>query len=229
MEKLTYAASVMCARLMRLQDDIEALAKAGVDELHFDIMDGIFVPNITFGMDFVRAAKEVSSLSCFAHLMIVKPEAYVKRFRDAGADGVTVHIESTVHIQRLLTTIRQEGMKVGVAINPATPLTRLDYVLDYVDRVLVMAVDPGFAGQKLIPSAFERVQILKRTIDARKLPVEIEVDGNISATNAAHLAQRGASVFVLGTASIFNADNHAARFPEFVREVDAKRVALTAP
>jgi len=225
-QKLTYAASVMCACLMRLEDDIQALERVGIDELHFDIMDGVFVPNITLGPDFIRAAKEISNLKCFAHLMITKPETYIKRFKDAGVDGITVHVETSCHVQRLLTTIRDAGLSVGIAINPATPLTKLDYLLDYVDRVLVMAVDPGYAGQTIIPSAFERVRILKRNLVERKLHVAIEVDGNITARNAAQLAENGAEIFVLGTASIFNSGNPADQFSAFVHEVDAKRKAL---
>lgn len=226
MQKLKYAASVMCARLMRLEDDIQALERAGVDELHFDVMDGVFVPNITLGPDFIRAAKEISGLKCFAHFMITRPEAYVKRFKDAGVDGITVHVEASYHVQRLLTTIRDAGLSVGIAINPATPLTKLDYLLDYVDRVLVMSVEPGFAGQTIIPSAFERVRILKRNLVERKLNVAIEVDGNITVGNAAQLAENGADIFVLGTASIFNGGNPAEQFPTFVHEVEARRKVL---
>lgn len=226
MEKLTYAASVMCARLVRLEDDFRSLEQAGVHELHFDIMDGAFVPNITLGPDFIRAAKEVCRMPCWAHLMISAPEKFLRRFRDAGADGITVHVESSVHVQRLLAAVRDMGASPGIAINPATPLTKLEYLLDYADRVLVMAVDPGFAGQQIIPSALERVRILKHTVLARRLKTRVEVDGNITAENAARLALHGADILVLGTSSIFKGGDPGAAFPRFVREAAAKRDAL---
>jgi ribulose-phosphate 3-epimerase len=168
-DNLTYAASVMCANLLRLEDDLKALEEAGCHELHFDIMDGVFVPNITLGFDLIKAVHKASSLPCSAHLMIVRPERYVQRFVEAGCASVTVHVEATLHAQRLLTQIREAGASPGIAINPATPLTKLEYLLDYVDRVLVMTVDPGYAGQKIIPNAFERVRILRENIRHRKL------------------------------------------------------------
>lgn len=202
-----YSASVMCANLRRLEDDLKALEAAGCHELHFDVMDGVFVPNYTLGFDFIKAARESCGLPCSAHLMTVCPERYIERFVEAGCSTITVHVESTVHAQRLLTQIRDLGASPGISLNPGTPLTKLEFLLDYVDRVLVMTVDPGFAGQKIIPNSYERVRILKQNIDHRKLPARIEVDGNINVRNAAILANMGASVFVLGTASIFNNKN----------------------
>lgn len=204
MSKLKYAASVMCARLERLEADLRTLEAAGCDELHFDIMDGMFVPNFTLGPDFIKAAKRCCGLPCSAHLMISEPERYIKRFIDAGCDSITIHVETGVHPHRLLTQIREAGASPGIAINPATPLTKLEYLLGLADRVLVMTVDPGFAGQKMLQGAFDRVRILKQNIDYRELPAKIEVDGNISVHNAALLANAGADIFVLGTASIFD-------------------------
>lgn len=200
---LMYSASVMCANLRRLEDDLQTLEAAGCDELHFDIMDGAFVPNFTLGFDFIKAANASCGLPCSAHLMITQPERYIERFVEAGCSSITVHVESSVHAQRLLTRIRDLGASPGISLNPATPLTKLEFLLDYVDRVLVMTVNPGYAGQKLIPSSFERVRILKQNIEHRNLPARIEVDGNINVHNAAILANMGASIFVLGTASIF--------------------------
>jgi len=224
--KLTYAASVMCANLMRLETDLSSLETAQCDELHFDIMDGFFVPNITLGLDFVRAAKSVCSLPCNAHLMIRDAGRYLDRFVDAGSDSITLHLEAGGHLHRNLMRIREAGVSPGIAINPATPLTKLDYLLDHVDRVLMMTVDPGYAGQKIIPSAFERVRILKENLDHRKLKTRIEVDGNISVTNAAKLANAGATIFVLGTASIFQGGDPGEALSEFRRAVDAKRLCL---
>jgi len=201
---LIYAASVMCANLGRLEDDFRALEAAGCHELHFDIMDGSFVPNITLGFDFIKAAKESCGLPCNGHLMIVKPEQYIERFIAAGCDSITVHVEACRHPQRTLALIRAAGASPGIGINPATPLTKLDYLLDYADRVMIMAVDPGYAGQRIIPNAFERVKILRDNINYRELRTQIEVDGNIDVNNAALLANFGARIFVLGTSSIFN-------------------------
>lgn len=221
---LKYAASIMCANLGRLEDDIKALEQAGCDELHFDIMDGIFVPNFTLGSDFIKAAKDVCGLPCHAHLMIAKPENYVERFVEAGCDIVSVHVETCVHAHRTLDQIRAAGASPAIAINPATPLTKLDFLLDCVDRIMVMTVDPGYAGQKIISGAFERVKILKENVDYRERRIEIEVDGNIDVHNAAVLANMGARVFVLGTSSIFKKNGPLGdTFREFKADVDAAR------
>jgi ribulose-phosphate 3-epimerase len=193
----------MCANLARLEDDLKALEAAGCDELHFDIMDGLFVPNFTLGFDFIKAAKKCCALPCNGHLMVTHPEDYIERFIEAGCNSVTVHVESCSQVHRQLMRIRELGASPGIGVNPATPLTRLEYVLDRVDRVMVMTVDPGYAGQKIIPGAFDRVRILRENIDYRKLPVVIEVDGNINVHNAAMLSRAGADMFVLGTSSIF--------------------------
>ena len=198
------AASVMCADLLHLEDEFRALEAAGCDELHFDIMDGLFVPNFTLGFDFIKAARKACSLPCAAHLMVTRPEDYIERFAAAGCATIVVHVETCRHAQRTLQQIRSTGASPGIAINPATPLTSLDYLLDYADRVLVMAVDPGYAGQTIIGNSFERVRMLREVVSYRELPAKIEVDGNITVRNAARLANVGAEIFVLGTASIFN-------------------------
>jgi ribulose-phosphate 3-epimerase len=221
---LKYSASVMCANLARLEDDLRALEQAGCDELHFDIMDGQFVPNFTLGFDFIKAARRVCGLPCHAHLMITKPEDYIERFVDAGCNAVTVHVETCVHAHRTLAQVRAAGASPGIALNPATPLTKLDFLLDHVDRVLVMTVDPGYAGQKLIPNAFERVRILRDNINYRERAIAIEVDGNINARNAALLANAGATVFVLGTSSIFKGNGRLAEeLNAFRHKVDNER------
>lgn len=221
--KLKYTASVMCADLLNLERDLGALERSGFDELHYDIMDGAFVPNLTLGFDVIRLAKTRCGLPASAHLMLAKPEKYVGRFAAAGCDSITVHVEACTHGHRTLTAIRDAGASPGIAINPATPLTKLDYLLDYVDRILVMTVDPGYAGQKLISSSFERVRILRENISYRERKIDIEVDGNISATNAAILANQGANRFVLGTASVFNA-----RYPKLDEALPAFRSAVEA-
>jgi len=221
--EFTCAASVMCAHLMRLEDDLKALEAAGCDELHFDIMDGNFVPNLTLGFDVIKQAKGVCGLPCSAHLMMVKPERYIERFVQAGCDSLTVHVETCPHAHRTLTHIREAGAAPGIAVNPGTPLTKLDYLLDFADRVLVMTVDPGYAGQAILPTAFERVRILRQNLDHRNLHVKIEVDGNINIENAAALSQAGATNFVLGSSSIFNGQDLSSVLHRFKESVTAQR------
>lgn len=201
MNRLT--ASVMCANLLRLEEDLHALREGGIDELHFDIMDGAFVPNLTLGFDMIKAARACVDVPCNAHLMMYHPERYVQRFVDAGCSSISVHVEACTHPHRVLGQIRAAGASPGIAVNPATPLTKLDYLLPEADRVLVMTVDPGYAGQAIVPFAFERVQILAEHLRQRKANIQIEVDGNISPENARKLRDAGARIFVLGTSAIF--------------------------
>lgn len=219
--KVKFSASVMCLDLGNLERDFKILQSVGFDELHFDIMDGNFVPNITLGFDFIRLAKQVSTLPCWAHLMIERPDRYLKRLADLKCDGVFIHLESYLHPHRLLNQINELGMKPGVAVNPMTPLVELEYLLPIVDRVLIMAVEPGYAGQKILPQTFERVQILSRKINHDESNVRIEVDGNINAVNAAKLIRMGANILVLGSSSIFFGypRNYEESFPRFKEEI----------
>lgn len=217
--KCTWAASVMCANLARLEDDLKALEDSHCDELHFDIMDGLFVPNFTLGFDMINAVRRCCRLPCSAHLMISRPEDYIDRFAEAGCGSITIHVESCAHPQFLLARIRDVGASPGIALNPATPLTRLDYLLEFVDRVLLMTVDPGYAGQKILPSAFERVRLLRENLDHRRLATRIEVDGNINVRNAALLSRAGADIFVLGSSSIFTGGELRQAFEQFKASV----------
>jgi ribulose-phosphate 3-epimerase len=201
---LKYAASVACANLARLAGDLEALEAAGCTELHFDVMDGLFAPDFTLGSDFVRVAKRCCSMPCAVHLMIVHPERHVGRFVQAGCDTLSVHVEACVHPHRVLTRIREAGVSAGIALNPATPLTKLDYLLEQVDRVIVMTVEPGSTNQEIGHSALDRVRILRENVNYRELTAKIEVDGNVTVRSAAVLANAGADMFVLGTPSLFN-------------------------
>ncbi|MDZ4860550.1 MAG: ribulose-phosphate 3-epimerase [Candidatus Hydrogenedentes bacterium] len=223
-DKLRYAASVMCANLARLEDDLRALEQGGCDELHFDIMDGLFVPNFTLGFDLIKAARRVCRLPFHAHLMITKPEPYIERFAEAGCSAITIHVETCPHAHRTLAQIRATGASPGIAINPATPLTKLDFLMDSVDRVLVMTVDPGYAGQTIIKNSFERVRILHENAAYRERRITIEVDGNINARNAALLANTGARSFVLGSSSIFKGSSRLGEaLLNFKSKVDAER------
>jgi len=214
----------MCADLGRLEEEFIALEAAGIDELHFDIMDGEFVPNFTLGSDFIKLAKSRVRTHCNAHLMVLRPERYIQRFVDAGADSISIHIEACTHPHRILAQIRDAGASPGIAINPATPLTKLDYLLPLADRVLVMTVDPGYAGQGIIRSGFERCKILNENIRYNEYSTRIEVDGNINVENAALLARAGAEIFVLGTSSIFTKERGdlGAALVNFTSAVHAK-------
>ena len=201
------APSILSADFAALAHDI-ARAEAGEpDQLHVDVMDGRFVPNITIGPVVVEAIRKRTRLPLDCHLMIVEPERYVGDFISAGADIVTVHAEATPHLQRVLAQIRELGARAGVALNPSTPPSVLDYVLDDLDLVLVMSVNPGFGGQKFIPSAYAKIRAIRALLGAR--PIDVSVDGGVKVDLVKPLADAGASVVVAGSA-IFGAPDPAA-------------------
>ncbi len=197
------SASLMCADLTRLGEDIAELESAGVDWLHFDIMDGHFVPNLTFGPDLIRNLRPITKLPFDVHLMIDEPIRYLDRFREAGADIIVVHAEACGHLQRTLAAIRDLGARPGVALNPATPLAALDYVLDDVDLVLLMTVNPGYAGQKLVEATLPKIGELAERLAEEGREIILQVDGNVSFENARRMAARGANCFVAGSSSVF--------------------------
>ena len=191
------APSILSADFTNLQKDIRLLEDSQADMLHIDIMDGHFVPNITFGPDQLKQIRKITGLYLDVHLMINDPEKYIAAFVDAGSNMITVHAEAAHHLQRLLQTIKGSGVAAGVSLNPATPLCSLDYVLDDIDLILIMSVNPGYGGQKFIPVSEQKIRQAKKMIDDR--PILLEVDGGIN-LETAHLAvNAGADILVAGS------------------------------
>jgi ribulose-phosphate 3-epimerase len=213
-EIVKIAPSILSADFAALADEVARVEAGGPDQLHVDVMDGRFVPNITIGPVVVEALRKRTRLPLDVHLMIVEPERYVADFVAAGADMVTVHAEASAHLQRVLTQIREAGAKAGVALNPSTPPGVLDFVLDDVDLILVMSVNPGFGGQRFIPSAYTKLRRLKEMLGTR--PVEVSVDGGVKLEHVRPLADAGATVLVAGSA-VFGAPDPAAVVREMKR------------
>lgn len=203
------APSILASDFSRLAEEIEAVKKAGADWIHIDVMDGMFVPNITIGIPVVRRLREVTKLPLDVHLMIERPERYVEEFADVGADIITIHIEATVHADRAIELIKSRGKKAGISLNPGTSLAEIDSLLTIVDMILIMSVNPGFGGQKLIPYTIDKIKRLRETLDVRGIDdVLIEIDGGITEENISDAAEAGVDVFVAGSA-IFGTDDYS--------------------
>ena len=194
------APSILSADFSNLKEEISLIEKGGADYIHLDVMDGHFVPNITFGAPVIKCLRKLTEIPFDVHLMIENPENYIADFADAGADIITVHAESTVHLHRLIQQIKDHGVKAGVSLNPATSLDVLDYVLEDLDMVLIMSVNPGFGGQSFIPQCKEKIRALKKMISDRDLKVDIQVDGGVKLDNVKEIADCGADIVVAGSA-----------------------------
>ncbi|MEK7777334.1 MAG: ribulose-phosphate 3-epimerase [Chloroflexota bacterium] len=197
------APSILSADFSRLGEAVAEVTKAGADYIHVDVMDGQFVPNITFGAAMVKALRACTTLPLDVHLMIVEPEHHIQAFAEAGATILTVHVEACTHLHRVVHQIKELGVKVGVAINPGTPVSAVEEVLPDLDMVLVMSVNPGFPAQVFIPGSLDKIHRMRRRIDVLGKDVELEVDGGINESTAASVAKAGATVLVAGSA-VFN-------------------------
>ncbi len=212
------APSILSADFGRLGEQVAEVAKAGADYIHVDVMDGHFVPNITIGAPVVASLRSWTNLPLDVHLMIERPENHISQFAEAGAGIITVHVEVGQHLHRLIETIKGLGVRAGVALNPATPLSSVDEVLPLLDLVLVMTVNPGFGGQAFIGSMMDKIARLREMLDDRQAKAELEVDGGITASIAPKVAQAGAEVLVAG-AAIFNSKQGAGKALHEMRRV----------
>jgi len=208
--RIEIAPSILAANFAKLGDEVRVVEQAGADVIHVDIMDGHFVPNISLGIPVVASLRKATRLPLDVHLMIEQPELYIEDFIRAGGSRILVHQEATVHLDRALAMIRELGAEAGAAINPATPVGMLSEVLDKVDTVLVMTVNPGFGGQKFIPNTYEKIRQLNQMRARYNASFRIEVDGGVDPGNTAELAQAGANTFVAGTSIFHTADPAAA-------------------
>lgn len=209
MQRPIIAPSILSADFTRLGEEIKAAEEAGADWIHLDVMDGIFVPNITIGPLVVEAAKRSTSLPLDVHLMIDRPERYIHDFVNAGADYLVVHAEATIHLHRTVQAIKEAGVKAGVSINPSTPLSALEYVIQDLDLALIMSVNPGFGGQSFIPSAMDKLRALRAKADELGIKdMIIEIDGGVKPSNVAEVVAAGADAVVMGSA-FYGADNYS--------------------
>ena len=200
--------SILSADFAKLGDDVKRAADAGAQWIHIDVMDGSFVPNISFGFPVIKAIRGVTDKVFDVHLMIEEPGRYIGEFAECGADLITLHAESTKHLHRAIQQVKAAGCKVGVSLNPATPLSALDYILDEIDMVLIMTVNPGYGGQAYIDGMDQKIRDLRKIATDRGLDLDIQVDGGVTADNIGRIEECGANIFVAGSA-VFNGDIEA--------------------
>jgi ribulose-phosphate 3-epimerase len=213
------APSILSADFSRLGDEVRAVEKAGADVIHVDVMDGHFVRNITIGPLVVRGLKKLTSLPLDVHLMIENPERYIEPFAQAGSDWITIHAEVCPNLKRMVKKIRQLNVRPGVVINPSTSLKTLDPILEEIDLVLLMSVNPGFAGQPFIPSTLKKIERLRKTIEQNHYALEIEVDGGINLENIGEVSRTGGDIFVLGT-GIFKTKDYQETIRQLRKEIE---------
>ncbi|ROR30730.1 ribulose-phosphate 3-epimerase [Mobilisporobacter senegalensis] len=213
------APSILAADITKLGEEVRTVDQLGAEYIHIDVMDGMFVPSISYGIPIVKGVREITNKILDVHLMIEDPTRYIEEFVKAGADIITVHVEACKHLHRTVSRIKELGVKAGVSLNPSTPLSSLDYILSEVDMVLIMSVNPGFGGQSFIPFSIDKIKELRNCIVAKGLSVDIEVDGGINLGNVGEILKAGANVIVAGT-SIFSGDVES-NMNQFRRELNS--------
>jgi len=213
------APSILSADFSRLAEEVRAVEEAGADVIHVDVMDGHFVPNITIGPLVVQGLKKLTSLPLDVHLMIENPERYVEVFAEAGSDWITIHAEVCPNLKRMIRKVRQLNARPGIVLKPATPLKTLFPVLDEIDLVLIMSVNPGFGGQSFIPSTLKKIERLRKIVDQNRYPLEIEVDGGLKVENIREVSTAGGDIFVVGT-GIFKTENYEETIRKLRQEIE---------
>jgi len=216
-DRIKLAPSILSADFARLGEQVAEATKAGADYIHIDVMDGHFVPNITIGAPVVASLRSWTHLPLDVHLMIEQPERYIPNFANSGADIITVHVEACPHLHRTIQVIKELGVKAGVALNPATPLSSIEEIMPHLDLVLIMSVNPGFGGQVFIPESLEKISHLHRMLDNKNLAIELEVDGGINVDNAPSIVEAGANVLAVGN-SVFKTKEGISRALQRIRE-----------
>ncbi len=211
---LKLAPSVLSSNFANLEGEIKKIEEGGADYVHLDVMDGVFVPNITFGAPVIKKIRKSTDLPFDVHLMVTKPERFIKDFVDAGSDIITVHAEATTHLHRTIQLIKSFGVKAGISLNPATPISVLDYIIEDLDLILIMSVNPGFGGQSFIESSKEKIRAIRRLIDEKNLDIILEVDGGVKLNNAKEILDLGADMLVVGS-DIFGHEDIVKRTREF--------------